>query len=51
MLDRATVALCAEMGGCAQRVLDMTTDYAKIRVAFGKPIGSYPGVKHRVPTC
>ena len=46
VLDRAIVALCAEMCG-AQRVLDMTTDYAKIRVAFGKPIGSYQGVKHR----
>jgi alkylation response protein AidB-like acyl-CoA dehydrogenase len=45
--DRAIVALCAEMCGGAQRVLDMTTDYAKIRVAFGKPIGSYQGVKHR----
>jgi alkylation response protein AidB-like acyl-CoA dehydrogenase len=45
--DRATVALCAEMCGGAQRVLDMTTQYAKIRVAFGKPIGSYQGVKHR----
>ncbi|HET7343974.1 MAG TPA: acyl-CoA dehydrogenase [Methylomirabilota bacterium] len=47
VLDRATVALCAEMCGGAQRVLDMTTEYAKIRVAFGKPIGSYQGVKHR----
>ena len=47
VLDRATVALCAEMCGGAQRVLDMTTEYAKIRIAFGKPIGSYQGVKHR----
>ena len=47
VLDRATVALCAEMCGGAQRVLDMTTAYAKIRIAFGKPIGSYQGVKHR----
>jgi alkylation response protein AidB-like acyl-CoA dehydrogenase len=47
VLDRATVALCAESCGGAQRVLDMTTDYAKIRVAFGKPIGSYQGVKHK----
>jgi alkylation response protein AidB-like acyl-CoA dehydrogenase len=47
VLDRAVVALCAEMCGGAQRVLDMTTDYAKIRIAFGKPIGSYQGVKHR----
>ena len=47
VLDGATAALCAEMCGGAQRVLDMTTDYAKIRIAFGKPIGSYQGVKHR----
>ncbi|HUC11748.1 MAG TPA: acyl-CoA dehydrogenase [Stellaceae bacterium] len=45
--ERATVALCAEMCGGAQQVLDMTVDYAKLRVAFGKPIGSYQGVKHQ----
>jgi alkylation response protein AidB-like acyl-CoA dehydrogenase len=45
VVERATVALCAEMCGGAQRVLDMTTDYAKIRVAFGNPIGTYQGVK------
>ena len=47
VIERATVALCAEMCGGAQKVLDMTVDYAKIRVAFGKPIGSYQGVKHK----
>ena len=47
VLDRATVALCAEMCGGAQQVLDMITAYAKIRLTFGKPIGSYQGVKHR----
>ena len=47
VIERATVALCAEMCGGAQRVLDMTVDYAKIRVAFGKPIGAYQGVKHK----
>jgi alkylation response protein AidB-like acyl-CoA dehydrogenase len=47
VVERATVALCAEMCGGAQRVLEMTTEYAKIRVAFGKPIGAYQGVKHR----
>jgi alkylation response protein AidB-like acyl-CoA dehydrogenase len=44
--QRATVALAAEMCGGAQQVLDMTVAYAKLRVAFGKPIGSYQGVKH-----
>jgi alkylation response protein AidB-like acyl-CoA dehydrogenase len=47
VVERATVALCAEMCGGAQKVLDMTVDYAKIRVAFGKPIGAYQGVKHK----
>ncbi len=46
-IARAMVGLCAEMCGGAQRVLEMTTEYAKIRIAFGKPIGSYQGVKHR----
>lgn len=47
VIERATVALCAEMCGGAQKVLEMTTEYAKVRVAFGRPIGSYQGVKHR----
>jgi len=47
VIDRAAVALSAEMCGAAQRVLDITVDYAKMRVAFGKPIGSYQGVKHK----
>jgi alkylation response protein AidB-like acyl-CoA dehydrogenase len=47
VLDRATVGLCAEMCGGAQRVLDMCTEYAKLRVAFGKPIGTYQAVKHK----
>ena len=47
VVDRASVALAAEMCGVAQRVLDITVDYAKMRIAFGKPIGSYQGVKHK----
>src|SRR6516162_8184523 len=47
VIARAIVALAAEMCGGAQQVLDMTVAYAKIRVAFGKPIGSYQGVKHQ----
>lgn len=47
VIDRAAVALSAEMCGGAQRVLDMTVEYAKFRTTFGKPIGSYQGVKHR----
>jgi len=47
VIDRAAVAMSAEICGAAQRVLDMTVEYAKLRVAFGKPIGSYQGVKHK----
>ena len=47
VFQAASVALSAEMCGAAQRVLDMTVEYAKLRVAFGKPIGSYQGVKHK----
>ncbi len=47
VFDVAAVALSAEMCGGAQRVLDMTVEYAKIRETFGKPIGSYQGVKHK----
>jgi alkylation response protein AidB-like acyl-CoA dehydrogenase len=47
VIDKAAVALAAEMCGGAQKVLDMTVDYAKLRVAFGKPIGIYQGVKHK----
>src|SRR5580765_201165 len=47
VIERAAVALAAEMCGAAQRVLEMTVDYAKLRVAFGKPIGTYQGVKHK----
>jgi alkylation response protein AidB-like acyl-CoA dehydrogenase len=45
--DAASVALAAEMCGGARRVLEMTVDYAKLRETFGKPIGSYQGVKHK----
>ncbi|HYM73644.1 MAG TPA: acyl-CoA dehydrogenase, partial [Stellaceae bacterium] len=47
VFQAAAVALSAEMCGAAQRVLDMTVEYAKLRETFGKPIGSYQGVKHK----
>ena len=47
LLDAAATALSAEMLGAASRVLEMTVDYAKERVQFGKPIGSFQAVKHR----
>jgi alkylation response protein AidB-like acyl-CoA dehydrogenase len=42
----AAVALAAEQVGGAQRCLDMSVDYAKIRMQFGRPIGSFQAIKH-----
>ncbi|PXY30755.1 acyl-CoA dehydrogenase family protein [Prauserella flavalba] len=44
--DRAAVALAAEQLGGLDHVLETTVDYAKVRVQFGRPIGSYQAVKH-----
>jgi alkylation response protein AidB-like acyl-CoA dehydrogenase len=47
MLDLAAVALAAEQVGGAQRCLDMSVDYAKNRIQFGRPIGSFQAIKHK----
>ena len=47
MLDLAAVGLSAESVGGAQRVLEMSVDYAKSRYQFGRPIGSFQAIKHR----
>ncbi|TCP50072.1 alkylation response protein AidB-like acyl-CoA dehydrogenase [Tamaricihabitans halophyticus] len=44
--ELAAIALAAEQVGGMRRVLDMTVDYAKVRVQFGRAIGSYQAVKH-----
>jgi alkylation response protein AidB-like acyl-CoA dehydrogenase len=46
-LDQAAVALANEMMGGAQFVLDMSVQYAKDRVQFGRPIGSFQAIKHK----
>jgi len=47
VLDLAAVALAAEQVGGAQKCLDMAVDYAKVRVQFGRPIGSFQAIKHK----
>jgi alkylation response protein AidB-like acyl-CoA dehydrogenase len=42
------VALAAELVGVAQRALDMAVEYAKEREQFGRPIGAYQAVSHRL---
>ena len=46
-LDLAAVALAAEQVGGAQRCLDSSVEYAKTRIQFGRPIGSFQAVKHK----
>ena len=46
-LDLAVVALAAEQVGGAQLCLEMAVQYAKDRVQFGRPIGSFQAIKHK----
>ncbi len=46
-LQKATALVAAECVGGSQKVLDMSVEYAKVRMQFGRPIGSFQAVKHR----
>ena len=46
MLDRGTALLCCQMVGAARKDSEMAIEYAKNRVAFGRPIGSFQSVQH-----
>lgn len=44
--EKATIARCAEMVGGAKQVLEMSVNYAKDRIQFNRPIGSFEVIQH-----
>ena len=46
-LDEARIALALEMTGSMQRMVELTLEYLRTRVQFGKPIGSFQALQHR----
>ncbi|MCZ7631400.1 MAG: acyl-CoA/acyl-ACP dehydrogenase [Microthrixaceae bacterium] len=47
-LARATALRCVELVGVMDRALEMAAEYARTRVQFGKPLGSFQAVQHRL---
>ena len=47
LLDAGATLYAAELLGAAQRMLEVSVEYAKVREQFGRPIGSFQAVKHR----
>jgi alkylation response protein AidB-like acyl-CoA dehydrogenase len=48
LLDAAAVLTAADALGVGERLLEMTVDYVKVREQFGRPLGSFQSVKHKV---
>jgi 3-oxocholest-4-en-26-oyl-CoA dehydrogenase beta subunit len=48
LVSRGTVGLCAQQYGVIERALELTAEYARNRVQFGRPIGSFQAVRQRL---
>lgn len=48
VIDEATLAVCAEAMGILRTLHEKTVDYAKSRIQFGVPIGSFQALQHRM---
>jgi alkylation response protein AidB-like acyl-CoA dehydrogenase len=48
LADAATVGLCATAAGVTARALELTADYARSRVQFGRPVGAFQAVAQRL---
>ena len=46
LLDFASVFMAAQMAGAARRAMEFAVEYAKLRVAFGQPIGAFQAIQH-----
>ena len=51
VLRQARLAICAELVGLMARMFDETLEYLKTREQFGKPLGSFQAIQHRMADC
>ena len=51
LLNLAALMSAAQLVGLADAMLNLATEYAKIRTQFGQPIGAFQGIKHQLASC